>query len=86
VDSLFGLKDRLSALHFFGGESITVSVGICSAGPDSYLTDQEILQEANDAEAHAKKEGRNCVVINSEAPDGERVLTTSSRKSTNFKT
>lgn len=74
VDSLFNLKDRLSDLRFFGDDKISVSIGICSAGPDSFLTDQEILQQANVAESFAKKE-RNCIATNEDGPKGGRILT-----------
>jgi diguanylate cyclase (GGDEF)-like protein len=67
--SLSSLQTKLSTLRFFGDDHITVSIGFCSPGPDSYLTDQEILQSANRAKAFAKNTGKNCIAAYDEAAD-----------------
>jgi diguanylate cyclase (GGDEF)-like protein len=57
-----GLRTRISALRFLGTEqTITVSIGICVADRDCFLTDRELLQKAECATNFAKNEGRNCV-------------------------
>jgi len=41
----------------------TISIGICHVAPDSFLTDDEIQQKANDAKKYAKDNGgKNCIV------------------------
>ena len=42
-------------------ERTTVSIGLCVADPDCPLTDRELRDKANQAEAFAKKAGRNCI-------------------------
>jgi diguanylate cyclase (GGDEF)-like protein len=42
-------------------EKTTVSVGLCVADPDCPLTDRELRDRANRAEAFAKQAGRNCI-------------------------
>lgn len=42
-------------------ERTTVSVGLCVADPDCPLTDRELREKANQAEAFAKKAGRDCI-------------------------
>jgi diguanylate cyclase (GGDEF)-like protein len=42
-------------------EKTTVSVGLCVADADCPLTDRELRERANGAEAFAKKAGRNCI-------------------------
>jgi diguanylate cyclase (GGDEF)-like protein len=55
-----GLRKRTAALRFRGTDkTITVSVGLCIADPDCFLTDGELLQKAEQAKNFAKKEGRD---------------------------
>jgi diguanylate cyclase (GGDEF)-like protein len=57
-----GLRKRVAALRFFGTDkTITVSVGLCVADRDCFLTDRELLQKAQRAKDFAKKEGRDRV-------------------------
>jgi diguanylate cyclase (GGDEF)-like protein len=42
-------------------ERTTVSIGLCVADPDCPLTDRELREKANQAEAFAKRAGRNCI-------------------------
>jgi diguanylate cyclase (GGDEF)-like protein len=42
-------------------EKTTVSIGLCVADPDCPLTDRELREKANAAEAFAKRAGRNCI-------------------------
>ncbi len=57
-----GLRKRVAALRFLGtGKTITVSVGICVADRDCFLTDRELLKKAQQAKDFAKKEGRDRV-------------------------
>jgi diguanylate cyclase (GGDEF)-like protein len=42
-------------------ERTTVSIGLCVADPDCPLTDRELREKANLAEAFAKRAGRNCI-------------------------
>jgi diguanylate cyclase (GGDEF)-like protein len=57
-----GLRRRVGAIHFLGTQrTITVSVGLCVADRDCFLTDGELLQKAEQAKNFAKKQGRDCV-------------------------
>jgi diguanylate cyclase (GGDEF)-like protein len=42
-------------------ERTTVSIGLCVADADCALTDRELRERANRAEAFAKQAGRNCI-------------------------
>jgi diguanylate cyclase (GGDEF)-like protein len=56
------LRKRVAALQFSGLDKvITISVGICVADRDCFLTDGELLQKAERAKNFAKKEGRDRV-------------------------
>ena len=55
-------RKRVPALHFLGiDKTITLSVGLCVADRDCFLTDEELLQRAEQAMNFAKNEGRNRV-------------------------
>jgi diguanylate cyclase (GGDEF)-like protein len=55
-----GLQKRIARLRFVGTDkTITVSVGLCVADRDCFLTDGELLQKAERAKNFAKKEGRD---------------------------
>jgi diguanylate cyclase (GGDEF)-like protein len=57
-----GLRERVAALHFSGTDkTITISVGLCVAHRDCFLTDGELLQKAERAKNFANKKGRNRV-------------------------
>lgn len=56
------LRRKQAALEYPGvPERTTVSVGLCVADADCPLTDRELREKANLAEAFAKKSGRNCI-------------------------
>jgi diguanylate cyclase (GGDEF)-like protein len=40
---------------------LTVSIGLCTAGPDSPLTERELQKRATDAKKFAKESGKNCI-------------------------
>jgi diguanylate cyclase (GGDEF)-like protein len=62
MDFVSGLRKRLSALCFRGTDkTITVSVGLCIADRDCFLTDGELLHKAERAKNFAKREGRDRV-------------------------
>lgn len=53
---LYDLQDKLAALAIPKVErKITVSIGCCIISADSFLTDAEVLENANRAMRHAKK-------------------------------
>jgi diguanylate cyclase (GGDEF)-like protein len=57
---LSGFRKRVAALRFLGTDkTITVSIGLCVADRDCFLTDGELLQRAEQAKNFAKKEGRD---------------------------
>jgi diguanylate cyclase (GGDEF)-like protein len=57
-----GLRERVATLRFVGTDkTITVSVGICVADRDCFLTDGELQQKAERAMDFAKREGRDRV-------------------------
>jgi diguanylate cyclase (GGDEF)-like protein len=57
-----GLRKRIAALRFLGTDkTITLSVGLCVADRDCFLTDEELLQKAEKAMDFAKNKGRDCV-------------------------
>jgi diguanylate cyclase (GGDEF)-like protein len=57
---LKSIRRRVSALAFLGTEKeITLSVGLCIADRDCFLTDEELLQRGEKAMAFAKDKGRN---------------------------
>ena len=52
------LNGKIRMLKYIGiAETITISVGICSVGPDSAMTDRDVLESANKAKEYAKKIG-----------------------------
>jgi diguanylate cyclase (GGDEF)-like protein len=56
------LRHKLAALHYPDVEAkTTVSIGLCVADADSAMTDRELRERANAAEAFAKRAGRNCI-------------------------
>jgi diguanylate cyclase (GGDEF)-like protein len=65
ASDFFGaLRRKMGDLSFRGiDEHTTVSIGLCVADPDCFLTDQEIVERANGAKNFAKKKGKNCVAI-----------------------
>lgn len=57
---LSGLRKRIATLRFVGNEkTITLSIGLCVADRDCFLTDEELLQKAEQAMDFAKKQGRD---------------------------
>jgi diguanylate cyclase (GGDEF)-like protein len=57
-----GLRKRIAALRFLGVEkTITLSIGLCVADRDCFLTDEELLQKAEQAMNFAKNQGRDRV-------------------------
>jgi diguanylate cyclase (GGDEF)-like protein len=59
---LKSLRRRVSSLTYLGTEkTITLSVGLCIADRDCFLTDEELLQRGEKAMAFAKDKGRNCI-------------------------
>jgi diguanylate cyclase (GGDEF)-like protein len=57
-----GLRRRVATLRFLGTDKgITLSIGLCVADRDCFLTDEELLQKAEQAMSFAKSEGRNRV-------------------------
>jgi diguanylate cyclase (GGDEF)-like protein len=57
-----GIRKRVAALRFLGTDkTITLSVGLCVADRDCFLTDEELLQKAEQAMNFAKNEGRDRV-------------------------
>ena len=62
VTCLFGVQQSLSTLHYQGiDEAPTVSIGLCVAEPECFLTNSEIESKANLAKQFAKDSGKNCV-------------------------
>jgi diguanylate cyclase (GGDEF)-like protein len=60
LEFLKRLRKRVAALTYLDTEkTITLSVGLCIAGRDCYLTDEELLQRAEKAMDFAKDKGRN---------------------------
>jgi len=56
------LRQKQAALAFPDmQEKTTVSIGLCVADSDSAMTDRELRDKANAAEAFAKRSGRNCI-------------------------
>jgi diguanylate cyclase (GGDEF)-like protein len=56
------LRRKLAVLEYPDvQEKTTVSIGLCVADPDCSLTDRELREKANAAEAFAKRSGRNCI-------------------------
>jgi diguanylate cyclase (GGDEF)-like protein len=49
-------------------ERTTVSIGLCVADADCPLTDRELREKANVAEAFAKQAGRNCIAAYRDGP------------------
>ena len=64
VAILSSLQAKVLALSFgpLITEKITTSIGLCTIGDDCHLTDREVLEAMNRAEAHAKKNDKNCIV------------------------
>ena len=59
---LSGLRRRVGALRYHGTDrTITLSVGVCVADRDCFLTDSELLQRAERAKNFAKSQGRDCI-------------------------
>jgi diguanylate cyclase (GGDEF)-like protein len=57
-----GLRKRVAALRFLGTDkTITLSIGLCVADRDCFLTDEELLQKAERAMDFAKQSGRDRV-------------------------
>lgn len=57
---LKSLRRRVEALTYLGTDrKITLSVGLCIADRDCFLTDEELLQRGEKAMAFAKDKGRN---------------------------
>ena len=57
---LSGLRKRVAALTYLGTEKrITLSVGLCIADRDCFLTDEELLERGERAMAFEKEKGRN---------------------------
>jgi diguanylate cyclase (GGDEF)-like protein len=57
---LKNLRKRVAALTYLGTDkSISLSVGLCIAERDCFLTDEELLQRGEKAMAFAKNQGRN---------------------------
>ncbi|HEY7424714.1 MAG TPA: GGDEF domain-containing protein [Gemmataceae bacterium] len=57
-----GLRKRVTALRFVGTDkTITLSIGLCVADRDCFLTDEELQQKAEQAMDFAKKQGRDRV-------------------------
>jgi diguanylate cyclase (GGDEF)-like protein len=62
VASCKDFQTKLPDLVFQGiTKHLTVSIGLCTSGPDSPLTDRELQQRATDAKQVAKKAGKNCI-------------------------
>lgn len=56
------IQNKLANLKYEGvDKTTTVSVGFCTVYPDSYFTNEELLQRAERAKTFAKKKGRNCL-------------------------
>jgi GGDEF domain-containing protein len=56
------LRTRLDSTVYLGTEKkITLSIGLCVAERDCFLTDEELLQRGESAMAFAKENGRNCI-------------------------
>jgi diguanylate cyclase (GGDEF)-like protein len=59
---VLGLRKRIVELRFFGTDkTITLSIGLCVADRDCFLTDEELLQKAEQAMDFAKNQGRDRV-------------------------
>jgi diguanylate cyclase (GGDEF)-like protein len=57
-----GLRKRVTALRFVGTDkTITLSIGLCVADRDCFLTDEELQQKAEQAMDFAKNQGRDRV-------------------------
>lgn len=62
VTNCAAFQRKLPSLIFQGiSKSLSVSIGLCTSGPDSPLTDRELQQRATDAKQAAKKAGKNCI-------------------------
>jgi GGDEF domain-containing protein len=60
---LSALQIKLHDLHFGDliTDKLTTSIGLCAIDADCHLTDCEVLEAVNRAEAHAKQSGRSCI-------------------------
>ncbi len=59
---LGGFQKKLEGLAYSGVKRrTTVSIGFCTIGVDSHLTNREVLQRAERAKNFAKKQGKNCM-------------------------
>ena len=57
-----GLRKRVAALRFVGTDkTVVLSIGICVADRDCFLTDEELQQKAEQAMDFAKTQGRDRV-------------------------
>jgi GGDEF domain-containing protein len=60
LEFLQSLRRRVASLTYLGTDkTITLSVGLCIADRDCFLTDGELLQRGEKAMAFAKENGRN---------------------------
>lgn len=60
IEFLDEVREKVASLTYSQIErKATVSIGVCIAGPDCYLTNREIQEKANKAKERAKREGRN---------------------------
>jgi diguanylate cyclase (GGDEF)-like protein len=69
IEMLSRLQARLSRARYKGITGApTVSIGLCMVEPDCAYTDREVLEHANAAKAHAKREAKGSIAY---AGDGE---------------
>jgi diguanylate cyclase (GGDEF)-like protein len=62
------LRRRVSDFIYAGTEEkTTISVGVSSVTLDCFLTDREILEQANRAKNFAKNNGKNCIAYYSDS-------------------
>ena len=62
MNFLSDLPRKLSVLDYGEiTEKTTVSIGVCIVEVDTFLTDREVEQKANEAKNYAKKNGGNCI-------------------------
>jgi len=62
ISFLDELRRKQAALEYPDvQEKTTVSIGLCVADSDSAMTDRELREKANMAEAFAKRAGRDCI-------------------------
>jgi diguanylate cyclase (GGDEF)-like protein len=56
------IQAKLGSINYSGLKlKTTVSIGFCTAYPDCYLTNEELLQRSERAKNFAKEGGRNCM-------------------------